>query len=427
MADESTASPPKKGNKTCCILGCMLILVLVLAPALFASGLFLTEQYQGELGDGTNPGATGGPSGTVATVDELDGLKIPYPDTLLGYEQPACDGAIIGGAAARVDPKRNEQCEGNSPYYGRTILPDGRRAFTGSGELSKGPSTPQQAMWYMNEPWPSGDYAHKRVVITSKSSGKSVVASIEETGPAASVCAGGRCAGGSPFVLEALGWTDTNDSRNRVHVAWAADQNTPLGAVTSSSEFAGGSGTLPADKGVCPFCIAKPLPVDGPNFNHNYAYPKYIILHYLDSINTKTGKAMTPEGAWQYFSSGDKHVQFVVGYDGKAYQFEPETHQPAGACGYNVVNGGVTISIENEGHFESSNSAYQYTQAQLQANIKLVKHLMDTYHIPKDKVISHKIAYQRARAAGAKLSNGSPCEARSDPGDQFMNAVLAAL
>lgn len=181
------------------------------------------------------------------------------------------------------------------------------------------------------------------------------------------------------------------------------------------------------DKGICPFSTQKPLNLY-PEMNSNYSTPKVIILHYLGT--TGNNKALTIDQAWHYFENinnnknpnDNKYVQFAIAQSGNIYQFLPETKQVAGAMGYNVALGGITISIENEGQFESSIQSLQYTQAQLGSNIKLVKYLMQKYNISKENVISHKQADERAIQLGTldKIH-------RSDPGEEFMKAVLSQL
>ncbi|KKQ86911.1 MAG: Mannosyl-glycoproteindo-beta-N-acetylglucosamidase, partial [Berkelbacteria bacterium GW2011_GWA2_38_9] len=150
--------------------------------------------------------------------------------------------------------------------------------------------------------------------------------------------------------------------------------------------------------------------------------PTYIILHYTASNGGVNS-------TWSYFeginknnnSDDNKYVQFDVAKDGTIYQFMPETRKVAGACGYNIVpsqfGGGISISVENEGYFTAAKPA---TQAQVDANAKLVSHLMSTYNIPKSNVISH----QEARRRVSQVNPGSDCPGKSDPGSAFMTAVL---
>lgn len=183
------------------------------------------------------------------------------------------------------------------------------------------------------------------------------------------------------------------------------------------------SGGKIGDGGICPFCIQKPITITA-TMNNNYATPKVIILHYLSTNGD--GSLMTPNQAWQYFTNTtqdsdpnqNKYVQFVGARDGTMYQFLPETKQAAGAQGYNTALGGITISVENEGNFEDGNSAHKFTTAQVNANVQLVKYLMNKYGISKDNVISHQEADKRA---------GIPPGRRSDPGPAFMDAVLSKI
>jgi hypothetical protein len=203
---------------------------------------------------------------------------------------------------------------------------------------------------------------------------------------------------------------------------WNADLiNMAGGALGTGICLANIAKPIPPDKGICPnsLCTQKPLPITA-EMNQEYGYPVVIILHYL-------GTGLTAQGAYDYFKttvtnknpSDNKFVQFVVGKDGTIYQLAAESKMVAGALNYNKTpDGGITISIENEGHFESSNSQEHETAAEVASNVKLVKYLMQKYNINKDQVISHKEADQRAGNAEGR---------RSDPGERFMQKVLNQL
>lgn len=204
---------------------------------------------------------------------------------------------------------------------------------------------------------------------------------------------------------------------------WNAELiNMASGALGTGVCLANIAKPIPADKGVCPdsLCTKKPLPITS-EVNNRYGYPEVVILHYLGS------EGMTPDKAYDYFKStitngnpeDNKYVQFVIGKDGTIYQFAPETKMVAGALNYNSTpSGGITISIENEGNFESSNSANHETPAEISANVRLIKYLMSKYNITKDQIISHEEADKRAGNAAGR---------RSDPGERFMKEVTSQL
>jgi len=209
---------------------------------------------------------------------------------------------------------------------------------------------------------------------------------------------------------------------------WAQTVTKTMNEVLAPCLQTFGIAHLPADKGICEFCIAKALPITA-EMNQSYDVPRVIILHYLALQGDRD--ILNVDEAWQYFknissdgnSNNNKYVQFVIARDGKIYQFLPETKQAAGAEHYNTVpDGGISISIENEGHFEHSNVAFHETDAQIEANVKLVKYLMGKYHIAKEDVIGHGDADRRAIAAGRRTDVH-----RSDPGERFMRKVLSKL
>lgn len=199
------------------------------------------------------------------------------------------------------------------------------------------------------------------------------------------------------------------------------------GPTSGPSNEAEGNYTGPASLGV----IQKRFPANlfgGEKINTYYARPTYIVLHYLGEKGN--GQPMTVNEAWNYFKgtvsdnngSDNKYVQFLIGQDGKIVQALAETKQAAGACGFNRTPDGVgvSISIENEGNFEMSAPALQYTTAQVEANAQLIQYLINKWRIPKSHVVSHEWVYQNyGRSAG--------CDGRSDPGESFMNAVKSKL
>lgn len=190
---------------------------------------------------------------------------------------------------------------------------------------------------------------------------------------------------------------------------------------TLSSKGYGTAAYIPADKGVCPdtLCIQMGMAVTS-KMNPHYDIPKVIIVHYWGEPTT------SPDDAKKYLEStladndpsNNRYVQFFISHAGKIYQFLPESKQASGALNYNAVPGGISISIENEGNFESDNHAAQATTEQLQADVQLIKYLTNKYHIAKSDVISHKLADQRA---------GNTSGRRSDPGDKFMSDLLSKI
>lgn len=189
--------------------------------------------------------------------------------------------------------------------------------------------------------------------------------------------------------------------------------------------------------GSCPNTVSMPL--TNPALRGSAGQPRVIILHYI-------GSGMTPTQVFNYFNSGSdgRHVfvQYLVGHDGAVYQFAPDNRSDAGAGGYNrpakdYGPGAISISIENEGNFESSNSSLRETTAQIKANIDLVSCLMKKYSIPKNNssIISTNpraqepyniISHEEADARGNN-DKGVRGGRRSDPGARFLAEVMNGI
>lgn len=171
--------------------------------------------------------------------------------------------------------------------------------------------------------------------------------------------------------------------------------------------------------------------IGDPAMNPNYGKPTHIILHYLAEQGEGSNNLLTAQEANRFFTGtltdtnpdNNIYVQFIISRNGTIYQLLPETKLVAGACGFNITpGGGVSISIENEGHFEKqgpNQNPLGYTDAEVSANVRLVKYLMEKWDIPASNVISHK----QARLMGSP----ERCNDRSDPGTSFMNAVKNSL
>lgn len=182
------------------------------------------------------------------------------------------------------------------------------------------------------------------------------------------------------------------------------------------------------------------MPLTNTSLIGSQGIPKAIILHYL-------GAGLTvPDGAYKYFNSGSDgrsvYVQFVVSHSGQVYQLAPENLSVNGAANYNNPTkdygpGAISISIENEGAFESADKSLQETPEQIKANINLTTCLMKKYNIAKTNtsilstnsqareafnIISHKEADARGGDDG-----GVRGSRRTDPGDHFMNEILGGL
>ncbi len=111
--------------------------------------------------------------------------------------------------------------------------------------------------------------------------------------------------------------------------------------------------------------------------------------------------------------------QFIVDRDGTIYRTMPENYLARHAIGYNWC----AIGIENVGGVEN---VEDLTQAQLQANIELIRYLHEKYPAI-EYVFGH---YQQLEAieSGLRIENDPDYFAgKSDPGPIFMRALREAL
>ena len=181
-----------------------------------------------------------------------DGLHLPVATGLIGLEQHLYNNTPGDGY---VPPA------GNFPAAGLVGIPEGYTTYTldngyaGPGAFAPHPSNISE-QYYLNMRWPDGiiwnedgthdftdlvtylKYAHKKVLIVSPVTGKRVVASIEESGPAIWT---GKDAGAPPEVFVALGLYPRGDGQNdpanyTLEYYWV-DQSAPLGPCVQSTIF----------------------------------------------------------------------------------------------------------------------------------------------------------------------------------------------
>ncbi len=152
--------------------------------------------------------------------------------------------------------------------------------------------------------------------------------------------------------------------------------------------------------------------------------PQVIVLHH-------TGRG-TLEESWNYFdpptiddsrpnvtAAGDVNVstQFMVDRDGTIYRLMPETWMARHCIGLNHV----AIGVENVGN----DTAFPLTEAQVAANIALVRHLARRYAITH--VIGH-FEYQAFEGHPLFVEREPDYRTEKvDPGPAFMAAVRAGI
>ena len=146
--------------------------------------------------------------------------------------------------------------------------------------------------------------------------------------------------------------------------------------------------------------------------------PQAVVVHW-----TAMG---TLESNWEFFYGADRGdgtlnvaAQFIVGRDGTVWRIMPETKFARHAIGYNHC----AIGIENVGGY---NGQEDLTEAQLAANVRLIKYLHAKY--PTIRYVFGHYQQVAARASGLylELVDGY-YSIKSDPGPKFMRGLRAQL
>ena len=146
--------------------------------------------------------------------------------------------------------------------------------------------------------------------------------------------------------------------------------------------------------------------------------PQVVIVHW-----TASGEAA---GVHQYFyrearADGTLNVcsQFLVDRDGTIYRLTPETMLDRHAIGYNWC----AIGIENVG---GVNDAEDLTDAQLQANLALIRYLKEKY--PTIQYVWGHYQQVAAKQSGLYKENvPGYFNPKVDPGPKFMQALQKNL
>ncbi|WP_084625605.1 N-acetylmuramoyl-L-alanine amidase [Salinimicrobium xinjiangense] len=151
--------------------------------------------------------------------------------------------------------------------------------------------------------------------------------------------------------------------------------------------------------------------------------PKMIVLHWteiptLESSFAAFNDPLLPGGRTEIAGAGKLNVSahFLVDRDGTIYRLMPETLMGRHVIGLNHV----AIGVENVGGTEDT----PLTQAQLEANIWLVKYLNNKYNI--DYIIGHH-EYTSFEDHDLWLEKDAGYRTqKSDPGEEFMEKLRAA-
>jgi hypothetical protein len=225
----------------------LIVGIAIIVGVVNALGQVFMGQVSGSFG-GFNFG------GSYETTSVLDGLVIETSGKTAIEDHLAL-------SAGATDPTGHftatniDQNLGNNPAALRKAktMFNGllRRGLTSSFIANlNGVVPPEDEAWYIVQRWcyssqcfkgaavgTKVEYLRKRVVVTNPATGKSVVTSVLDWGPAAYT---GRVSGLSPEAAFSIG----ADTGTNLQYGWAVDQSVPLGPVINpSSQYGGGSTT----------------------------------------------------------------------------------------------------------------------------------------------------------------------------------------
>ena len=146
--------------------------------------------------------------------------------------------------------------------------------------------------------------------------------------------------------------------------------------------------------------------------------PQAVVVHW-----TAMG---TLESNYNFFYAEDRGdgtlnvaSQFLVGRDGTIWRLMPETNFARHIIGYNHC----AIGIENVGGYDGQEDL---TDAQLAANVRLIKYLHEKY--PTIKYVFGHYQQDTARTSGLYIENvAGYYSIKTDPGPKFMRGLRAQL
>jgi N-acetylmuramoyl-L-alanine amidase len=151
--------------------------------------------------------------------------------------------------------------------------------------------------------------------------------------------------------------------------------------------------------------------------------PKFVVLHFtgggtLQSNFNYFNKVKIESGRKYNKNQSDLNVSahYLVDRDGKIYQLMPDTLFARHTIGLNYC----AIGVENIGGGDAP-----LTAAQVEANIKLVRHLHARYGIKY--LIGHSEYGRFRKSAFWKETDTKYFTGKIDPGEDFMKQVRAGL
>lgn len=147
--------------------------------------------------------------------------------------------------------------------------------------------------------------------------------------------------------------------------------------------------------------------------------PKMVVLHWT-AIPTLEGSfrafdkpVLEGRANLQTSSALNVSVQFLVDYDGTIYRLLPDTTFARHCIGLNYM----AVGVENVG----DGGAHPLTEAQVKANIRIVKYLTARY--PLEYLIGHHEYYAFRNTPLWKETDPNYITQKTDPGNAFMEAV----
>ncbi len=154
--------------------------------------------------------------------------------------------------------------------------------------------------------------------------------------------------------------------------------------------------------------------------------PRIIVLHWtaiadLEGSFRAFAPELLPSSRPELQSAGQVNVsiQFLIGQNGKVYRLMPETWMARHCIGLNYES----IGVENVG---GEGGVDNLTEAQLQANVALVRYLVKKYPTLQ-YLIGHHEHQQLEGHPLWREKDESYRTTKTDPGDRFIHAVRAAV
>ena len=155
--------------------------------------------------------------------------------------------------------------------------------------------------------------------------------------------------------------------------------------------------------------------------------PKMIVLHWTAVMDFEecfkrlnAEELYSDRGDIASASALNVSAHFLVARDGTIYQLMPDDWMARHVIGLNYSS----IGVENVGG--EGNSKDDLTDAQVQANIKLVKYLKAKYPTIKYLIGHHEYREYENSPLWLEKDDGYRT-VKADPGDRFMNAVRAGV